>query len=852
MALLRTGDTASAERELRSARQYGASDERVLPVLFTVMLARSEDGQLLAQFPAPAESDTSALASETLRARAVALSQTGDQNGAAASLDRALSFDRSPANLLARAQLARSIGNTDLALKLIDEALSKSPKDVLALVTKVDLLRQTKQNDKALAAANTLVQFYPDSAEALMTRAGVYLQLQQHDKALADIDASLKDVPGMTLGVYYKALAMEEAKDVKQAWDLAQTLPPAFVNSRAAIGSAVSQMAINAGHLEIGTSILSAAVQNFPKDVDARVRLAARYLQLKDPDHALQTLQPTADSSDPRIMVLLAQAYDMQHQYDKSIEYLEKASANGVGGDFLKRRIALTNLEAGNLDTAIDELTKINVAAPGDAQSAGPLIEALLRQNDDAKALDVATKLASAAPTNPYGPLYQGELLRQSHDLDGAVSALSQAIARDNKFVPAMYERAVALAERGDLQAADTDLRSILSSDPNDMMAQIKIAQVAMQAGQNDKAAALLEQAVAAHPKEALPTLVLSGFDMQQGHTDKAAAAIASFLDKVPDNASALAMQGQIQLAAGKADQAVATFHQLASAYPKSPQIQLLLATALAKSGHANDATSAFQQAVQLAPSMQAAHMGLIALALANKDNAAALSAAQAYATQQPGPASADTLARTYVTLNRVEDAVNVLTQSQAQYPNSATLIALATLLGKQGDTKKADDVLTDWIAKHPDDMTVRIAYADTQFAADPTAAEAQYNAVLKSQPYNLAALNNLGWLLQQKNPKQALLYCERAAKIAPNSASVLDTLAWTKWQLNDKAGALPLLERAHASDPKSGEITYHMVVALDGNGQHADAKKILAELLASNQNFMDKQAAKALQAKWQ
>ena len=110
VALLKAGDTASAERELRSARQYGASDQRVLPVLFTVMLARSEGPQLLAQFPAAAEGDTSALASETLRARAVALSQAGDQKGAAASLDRALSFDRSPANLVARAQLAQKHG----------------------------------------------------------------------------------------------------------------------------------------------------------------------------------------------------------------------------------------------------------------------------------------------------------------------------------------------------------------------------------------------------------------------------------------------------------------------------------------------------------------------------------------------------------------------------------------------------------------------------------------------------------------------------------------------------------------------------------------------------------------------
>jgi putative PEP-CTERM system TPR-repeat lipoprotein len=851
VALLKTGDTVSAERELRSARQYGTSDERVLPVLFAAMLTRSEDAQLLAQFPAPAESDTSATASATLRARALALSKTGDQKGAVASLDRALSFDRSPGTLLARMQLARSMGDNDLALKLVDETLSKSPKDVVALVTKVELLMQTKQNDKALASANTLVQYYPENAEALMTRAGVYLQLNQHDKALADINISLKAVPGMPLGIYYKALAMEQAQDVKQAWELAQTLPPAFVNSRPAIGFAVSQMAINAGHAEIGTSVLAAAVQNFPKNADARVRLAARYLQLKDPDRALQTLEPMADSSDPRIMVLLAQAYDMQHQYAKSIEYLEKASANGFSSDFLNRRIALSNLEAGNLDTGIDELTKLNAAAPGDAQTAGPLIQALLRKNDDAKALEVAKKLASVAPTNPYGPLYEGELLLQRHDLDGAVSAFSQAVARNKKFVPAIYERAGVLAARGDLEAADIDLRSILSADPNNMMAQIKIAQVAIQAGQNDKAISLLEQAVAAHPKEVLPTLVLSGFEVQQGHPEKAAAAIASFLNKVPDDASALAMQGQIQLAAGKPDQAVATFRQLASAHPKSPQIQLLLAAALTKTGKTKDAADSYRAAMQLAPAAPAPHLGLIELALANKDNAAALSAAQDYAKQQPGPASAQTLARTYAAMNRDGDAEAVLAQSQEKDPNSATLVLLTAILRKNGETQKADTMLADWINKRPNDVTVRLAYAQAQLKTNLSAAETQYRAVLESQPYNLEALNNLGWLLQQKNPKEALPYTERAAKLAPNSGAVLDTLAWTKWQLNDKTNALELLQRAHIDDANNGEITYHLVVALDATGRHTEAKKLLADLLASNENFVDKEAAEALQAKW-
>ena len=148
---------------------------------------------------------------------------------------------------------------------------------------------------------------------------------------------------------------------------------------------------------------------------------------------------------------------------------------------------------------------------------------------------------------------------------------------------------------------------------------------------------------------------------------DDAAAVVASFLNKVPDNTSALAMQGEIQLAAGKSDQAVSTFRQLANSNPKSARIQMLLAAALAKTGNAKGAMSAYQEAVQLAPKLQATHLAQIRYALASKDDTAALLAAQDYAKRQPGPASADTLARTYAALNRISDALNVLTKNLKQ-----------------------------------------------------------------------------------------------------------------------------------------------------------------------------------------
>jgi predicted Zn-dependent protease len=278
-------------------------------------------------------------------------------------------------------------------------------------------------------------------------------------------------------------------------------------------------------------------------------------------------------------------------------------------------------------------------------------------------------------------------------------------VAINHSFVPALYQRAAAYVARGELSAADGDMRAVLAVSADNMMAQISRAQIATQSGEKEKAEILLKQAVAAHPQEPLPSLVLSSFDMQQGRFDDAAGVISDFLNKVPGNPNAIAMRGQIELAAGKPDQAVTTFRQLAATYPKLPQIQMLLATALTKMGKTKEALSAYQQAVELAPMMQAAHVGLIQLALANKDEAGALAAAQDYAEKQPGPVSADTLARTYASLNRISDAIDVLTRSQAKYPDGTTIVALTTLLRKQGEIKKADAMLADWIAKHPNDV---------------------------------------------------------------------------------------------------------------------------------------------------
>jgi len=127
----------------------------------------------------------------------------------------------------------------------------------------------------------------------------------------------------------------------------------------------------------------------------------------------------------------------------------------------------------------------------------------------------------------------------------------------------------------------------------------------------------------------------------------------------------------------------------------------------------------------------------------------------------------------------------------------------------------------------------------------------AQYQTILKQEPNNAVALNNLGWLLQDSDPKRSLALLMQAYKLAPNSANIADTLGWLKLQQKDAAGALPLLNQAHTLQPRDGAITYHLAMALDANAKRNEARGLLKSLLDSNVQFNERPAAVQLSNSW-
>jgi Flp pilus assembly protein TadD len=311
-------------------------------------------------------------------------------------------------------------------------------------------------------------------------------------------------------------------------------------------------------------------------------------------------------------------------------------------------------------------------------------------------------------------------------------------------------------------------------------------------------------------------------------------------------------MQGQIQFLRGQTADAVKTFRTVAARKPPSPVAYDFLARALFAAKDLITAEGAAQKAVDLDPASPEARRVLVELQLEAGKPDAALAEAQAYAKSTSSPDADLLLADTLLRLKRTADAQAQLEKSLAARPDARLAIRLSQIAIQSGNNGKAKAIVNDWLKTHPNDVEVRNFDAGWLMASGDTAgARAAYESLLAMRPNDPVALNNLASLLQKQDPARALALATTAARIAPASAPIADTLGWTKHLRGDPQGALPLLQHAHELQSEDPAISYHLAVVLRDSGKQAEAKTLLQTTLAKSPKFDGVEEAKKLLATW-
>ena len=85
------------------------------------------------------------------------------------------------------------------------------------------------------------------------------------------------------------------------------------------------------------------------------------------------------------------------------------------------------------------------------------------------------------------------------------------------------------------------------------------------------------------------------------------------------------------------------------------------------------------------------------------------------------------------------------------------------------------------------------------------------YEQVISRQPNNVAALNNLAWLLRENDSTRAMELAGRARDLAPDNAAVLDTYGWILHLSGNHSEAKKVLRKALQLAPDNVEIKAHL-----------------------------------------
>jgi Tfp pilus assembly protein PilF len=171
-------------------------------------------------------------------------------------------------------------------------------------------------------------------------------------------------------------------------------------------------------------------------------------------------------------------------------------------------------------------------------------------------------------------------------------------------------------------------------------------------------------------------------------------------------------------------------------------------------------------------------------------------------------------------------------------------------LLGSMGKKAEADQFVATWAKDHPQDVGFAVYLGDNALARkDYANAEQAYRRVVELQPTQVAALNNIAWLMLKANKPGALPFAEKANELQPNQAALMDTLALALASEKRIDQALDLQKKALALAPESPALRLTMARLHVQAGQKPQARELLEALAKLGDKFPDQAEVKGLLA---
>jgi len=814
--LLDGGDPAGAEAELQRALDAGQRPEQVVPVLATALVALENYAGLVQRFDTTELQDPRA--SAELRAQlAAAHLALGDLDRADSALTAALQrVPDHPGARVLQARLSAARGDSTKALAQLAEWLTRTPGDALAWQARGEILAGTGPagTAPALEAYRKALGLKPDLIAAHAALVSTLLAQQDFDAAAKQLGALKAARPNHPQTLFFEAMLALQRGRAQEARDICQLLLRRVPNNpRLLMLSAQVELQLNA--FEQAETLAAKAVQAAPKAVSPRRLLAEVQLRTGQSTKALATLRPLgeAQASDAEVLALVGRAQFMAGDTRAAEATLARAARLKPDDSRIRTSAALARLGKGSVDADVDALAAL-ARTESDSAADLLLVTARLQRKEFDGALKAVDALARKLPKQAMPDYLRGRIELERGGTALARKHFEQALAVEPGYFPAIARLSALDLADGKPEAARARFEALAQREPGNAPVRMALAELAARTGANRATVtALLEAAVKASPSDVASRAALVD-QLLAGSDNKAALAAAqSAVTAIPDSADLVERLGRVQLASRDVNQTIAAFTKLAGMQPKSALPQLWLAEAYLAKQDVAAANASARRALALEPKTLPAQRAAAMAALRDKQPAQALAIARAVQVQRPDDPAGWLLEGDIESNQQHFDAAATAFRRALGKPNAAlAAVRLHTALISAGKGDEADRFAGTWRQAHPDDAAFIFQLGDAAMhRGDLAAAEAHYREVVKRQPGNFMALNNIAYLLIRQKKAGAVEVAERAVKLRPEQPALLDTLAMGYAQEQQLDKALELQARVVSMAPESADFRMNL-----------------------------------------
>ncbi len=849
-SLLLAGDAAAAEKEIARAQAAGYDMPDVeLARLSALMLMRRYE-EVLKRTPAIDSPDATA---DLLGMRAEAQISLNKLEAAKQTLAKALSLQPDSLTLaLASVRIAILEGQLDRAIELVDAADRKHPGELNLALSRgwVESLRGA--SEQAAAAYRAGLAIAPDNPSARLGLVRALVTAKDTSAARRELQPLLATFARHPDVVYFQALLDYLDNRVQPAVDaLRKSL--SLAPSHTASQFLLAQLLYRQRQYEQADDLLQPVLKKYPDYPPAVALFAAVKLARGAPDKAVEALlgadPGTKGTPDPFSLAMLGSAYVGQQDYGKAINTLERAAEAAPEAVGIRTMLAMSRMAGGDEATGLGELEALAAESATVTQAESLLIRTHLEAADFKAVLADADRLEAKQPGTAIPHNLRGLAWVGMGEAAKGRAAFEQALAIAPDLIAAQMNLAnLDIVERKPAEAR-ARLGRILQQAPDHVAALTALGGLQAGAGEIETAVATLEKARAAASNDFRSRLLLAALYERTGREPLALKIAEEAYAIAPTLPPTRLRLGTARLANGQAGQALELLEPLAAERPDDAAVLLALADAQARTGALEAAAKALDHARASAPDAAAPRLAQARLALISDDaGTAARIAAELQGTRPDDPDVQVLLGEVAAAQGQPAAQRTAWERAFELAPTTANAVRMFVARVAAGDQEGALAGLRAWVVEHPADATAALTLASAYERLNrKDEARGQYEALLKSSPDVVVALNNLSLIYLDAKDARAVGLAERAYELAPGDPDVTDTLGWILVETGTVERGMQLLRSAVKARPDDSSFQYHLAVGLARSGALDDAAATVKKLLASPAAFPERAAAEQL-----